>query len=173
MLEAPPKVVTSPSQTHSSSNDDALNETLLNVLKSAQQDQARKSLQKQQVLVDQADKLKREYKAGMQKVLTEREAAVQKRIKEYQNRDMRLTEEIAATEERLLELLQVNASSVQLSSAAIQADSEERKADNRATLSNLERLVEEEAKGIDAAVNGLWEPLQEAENAGGREAGGQ
>ncbi|GAA5872992.1 hypothetical protein JCM8547_000002 [Rhodosporidiobolus lusitaniae] len=169
----PPKVVASPSQTHTSSNDDALNETLLNVLKSAQQDQARKSLQKQQVLVDQADKLNREYKAEVQKVLSEGEAAMQKRIKEYHHEDKRLTDAIAATEERLLELLQVNASNVQLSSAAIQADVEERKVDNRAALSNLERLVEEEAKGMDAAVSGLWEPLEGEGRDGGREAGGQ
>lgn len=69
-------------------------------------------------------------------------------------------------------------SGVQLSAAAIQADIEDNKADNRATLEGLEELglrasrsllsfdsflsltfyigLAEEAKGIDAAIDALW-----------------
>ncbi|GAA6001203.1 hypothetical protein JCM10207_007462 [Rhodosporidiobolus poonsookiae] len=152
----PPKHVASPGHASGSGNSDDGNDELLAALRAHGQKTRQRVVRQQQAVLSQADNLVKDFKASVKKVLTEEQAAIQKRAADFTTEDQRLKKEIMAVEKELLELLQVEASTIQLSISAVQAELEESNADTRASVETLQKLADQEGKAIDAAVEGLW-----------------
>ncbi|BGP21045.1 hypothetical protein JCM10213v2_009224 [Rhodosporidiobolus nylandii] len=172
----PPKTVAMPSPSGSSPSDGAQDDELIAAIRAHQAKATRAHLKKQQALLSRATELTSSYKDEVQKILSEEQTALyvrfpsqrpvgltkskasrKKRTQEYQAHEAGLKKQIEETEKELLVLLQEEASTVQLAAAAIQAEQQDAKADNAAVVGRMEKLVEEEAKGIDAAIQGMWE----------------
>ncbi|GAA5842197.1 hypothetical protein JCM11251_000125 [Rhodosporidiobolus azoricus] len=138
--------------------------------KPTQQRAAQSHRKKQQAILDEGKELSRQYEISVKTVLDEGTAAEAKRVQQFQEEEGRLKDEIERTEKELLELLQVEASTVQLRSAAVQAEVEDWKTSQEASLASLHALAVEEGKGIDSAIEGLWQPFEEANETGNGEA---
>ncbi|GAA5886952.1 hypothetical protein JCM6882_009396 [Rhodosporidiobolus microsporus] len=127
----PQDTPTSPALSSGSQNDEQSLEDILSLLREQQKRATQSRRKKQQAILDEGKELAKQYDASVRAVLEEGRGTREKRVQQFKDEEKRLKSEIEATEKELLGLLQVEA------------------------------VRPQEAKGIDAAVAGLWQPVEQ------------
>ncbi|GAA6030551.1 hypothetical protein JCM8097_006201 [Rhodosporidiobolus ruineniae] len=165
-----------PRESSTPSDETMQEDDLLLALRQHQQKTTRLHLKRQQAVLAQAQQLAKEYGEAVGKASAAGGEARRKRVEEYHAENARLAKEIKATEIALLELLQAEAetpeqSEVQLAAAAVKKEMEERDEALSAGTDGLGSIAADEAKGIEKALEGLWDPVEEGPPGAGQGAG--